>query len=151
MTHNTKVRRPMGGDALEIASGGQLLSLGQILLAQGAPAAKTVTAAITAAEWAGQLITTTGATAPSIHQLPTGTLLAAQFPNIAAGHSFDFSLVNTGTAGPDDATITVNTGITIVGNPTVSSVSGGGGGRVGSGHFRARYSAANTFVVYRMA
>jgi len=150
MTYNTKARRLIGGDAYEIASGGQLLSRGQALFAQAAPAAKTVTAAITAAELAGQLITTTGATAPSIHQLPTGTLLAAQFPNIAVGDSFDFTVINTGTGASDDATITVNTGVTIVGNPTVGALTDA---TIisGSGTFRARYSAANTFVVYRIA
>ncbi len=62
---------------------------------QGAPTAKTVTSAITAAELLTGIITTTGATGPSIHQLPTGTLLAAEFPGIAVGDSFDWSLINT--------------------------------------------------------
>jgi len=117
---------------------------------QGAPTAKTTTSAITAAELITGIITTTGATGPSVHQLPTGTLLAAELPGIAVGDSFDFHIINTGTGASDDATITVNTDVTIVGNPTVGSltdttiISG-------SGTFRARYTAANTFVVYRLA
>jgi len=147
---NTLVSRPQGGDTLVVASGGSLLSRGVELRAQAAPAAKTVTAAITAAELAARLITSTGVTGPSIHQLPTGALLAAEFPGIAVGDSFDFTLINTGTGASDDATVTVNTGVTIVGNPTVGSLTDA---TIisGSGTFRARYSAANTWVVYRVA
>lgn len=118
--------------------------------AQGAPTAKTVTSAITAAELLTSIITTTGVTAPSIHQLPTGTLLAAAIPGIAVGDSFDWSLINTGTGASDDATITVNTDHTIVGNPTAGALTDA---TIisGSARFRTRYTAANTFVTYRIA
>lgn len=123
---------------------------GVLLKAQGAPTAKTVTNAISAAQLLTGIITTTGATAPSEHQLPTGALLAAAIPGIAVGDSFDFTVINTGTGASDDATLTVNTGVTIVGNPTVGSLTDG---TIisGSGLFRARYSAADTFIVYRLA
>jgi len=120
------------------------------LQTQGNPTAKTVTAAISAAELLTSIITTTGVTAPSIHQLPTGTLLAAALPNIAVGDSFDWSLINTGTGASDDATITVNTNHTIVGNPTVGALTDGTIVS-GSGRFRTRYTATNTFVTYRIA
>lgn len=117
---------------------------------QGAPTAKTVTSAITAAELLTGIITTTGATGPSLHQLPTGTLLAAQFPGIAVGDCFDWSLINTGTGASDDATITVNTDHTIVGNPTAGALTDA---TIisGSARFRSRYTATNTFVTYRIA
>ena len=117
---------------------------------QGAPAAKTVTAAITAAELVAGLITTTGATAPSEHQLPTGTLIDAELPGIATNDSFDFYIINTGTGATDDATLTVNTDVTIVGSPTVGAITDATI-ITGSGHFRARRTAANTYVVYRLA
>lgn len=150
MSYNSTNYQAQGGDEWVIGSGGRWFMRGKGMRAQAAPAAKTVTAAITAAELAGGLITTTGVTAPSVHQLPTGTLLAAQFPNLAVGDSFDFTVINTGTGASDDATITVNTGVTIVGNPTVGSLTDA---TIisGSGTFRARYSATNTFVVYRVA
>lgn len=127
-----------------------LFTRGRTIAAQGAPAAKTVTAAITAAELVGGLITTTGATGPSVHQLPTGTLIDAELPGIATGDSFDFTIINTGTGASDDATITVNTDVTIIGNPTVGALTDA---TIisGSGTFRARRSAANTYVVYRIA
>lgn len=117
---------------------------------QGAPAAKTVTAVLSAAELAGGLITTTGVTAPSEHQLPLGTALDTALPGMVAGESFDFTLINTGTGASDDATITVNTDVTIVGNPTVGALTDA---TIisGSGTFRARRTGANTYVVYRLA
>lgn len=129
---------------------GTVISRGIRLRSQGAPAAKTVTAAITAAELVGGLITTTGVTAPSVHQLPTGTLIDAELPGVATGDSFDFSIINTGTGGSDDATITVNTDVTIVGSPTVGAITDA---TIisGSGRWRARRSGANTWVVYRLS
>lgn len=120
------------------------------LVTQGAPTAKTTTSAITAAELVTGIITTTGVTAPSVHQLPTGTLLTAEFPNITAGDSFDFSIINTGTGASDDATITINSDITIIGNPTVGALTDA---TIisGSGRFRARYTTGVTWIVYRLA
>jgi hypothetical protein len=121
-----------------------------LLVKQGAPAAKTVTAGITAAELVGGLITTTGVSAPSLHQLPTGTEIDAVLPGVATGDSFDFSIINTGTGASDDATIQVNTDVTIVGNPTMGALTDA---TIisGSGRFRARRSGTNTYVVYRLA
>jgi hypothetical protein len=127
-----------------------ILAAGVITKQQAVPAAKTTTAAITAGELAAGLITTTGATGPSVHQLPTGTLIDAEFPGIAIGDSFDFHIINTGTGAATDATITVNTDVTIVGNPTVGSLVDATVD-TGSATFRARRSAANTYVVYRIA
>ena len=78
------------------------------------------------------------------------TLLAAQFPGIAVGDCWDWSMINTGTGASDDATITVNTDHTIIGNPTVGALTDA---TIisGSARFRTRYTAANTFVTYRMA
>lgn len=137
-----------GDDWRQPATG--VMAIGVLTKQQGAPAAKTVTAAITAAELVAGLITTTGASAPSSHQLPTGTLIDAEIPGVATGDSFDFHVINTGTGAADDATITVNTDVTIVGNATVGSLTDG---TIisGSGHFRARRTAANTWVVYRLA
>ncbi len=138
-----------GGALAGSGKAGAVYHRGTSLKTQGAPAAKTVTAAITAAELVAGLITTTGATGPSIHQLPTGTLIDAELPGIATGDSFDFSIINTGVGASDDATITVNTDVTIVGNPTVGALTDATI-IVGSGLFRARRSGANTYVVYRI-
>ena len=76
--------------------------------------------------------------------------MKALFPGIAAGDSFDFFIINTGTSAGTDATITVNTDVTIVGNPTTGSLV-----EVtedtGSSHFRARWTTGTTWIVYRLA
>lgn len=117
---------------------------------QGDVTAKTVTNAISAAQLLTGIITTTGVTAPSIHQLPTGTLLLAAAGSLAAGDSFDWSLINTGTGASDDATITVNTDHTIVGNPTAGALTDA---TIisGSARFRTRYTTGVTFITYRIA
>jgi hypothetical protein len=117
---------------------------------QSAPVAKTVTAAITAGELVTGLITTTGVTAPSIHQLPTGTLLKAEFANIPDGLAFDLFVINTGTGASDDVTLTVNTDVTIVGNPTVGALTDATI-LSGSGHFRVKFVSGVTWIVYRVA
>jgi hypothetical protein len=131
------------------ASAAHILN-GTPIFPQAAPAAETVTAAITAAELVGGLITTTGVTAPSVHQLPTGALIDDELPGIAVDEGFYFSIINTGTGAGDDATITVNTGVTIVGNPTVGSLTDA---TIisGAGRFFARRTAADTYVVYRVS
>lgn len=137
------------GDDVRMPATG-VFAAGVLTKVQGAPAAKTVTAGITAAELVAGLITTTGVTGPSVHQLPTGTEIDAAIPGVATGDSFDFTLINTGTGAAEDATITVNTDVTIVGNPTVGALTDA---TIisGSGTFRARRTAANTYVVYRLA
>lgn len=117
---------------------------------QGAPAAKTVTAALSAADVLGGIVTTTGVTAPSVHQLPTGSALDTAAPGLVSGESFDFTIINTGTGASDDATITVNTGVTIVGNPTVGALTDGTIVS-GSGTFRVRKTGTATYVVYRLS
>jgi hypothetical protein len=137
------------GEDLRLPATG-VFATGIHLKSQAVPTAETVTSVLTAAEILTGIITTTGVTGPSEHQLPTGTALAAALATIAVGDAFDFVVINTGTGAADDATLTVNTGVTIVGNPTVGALTDA---TIisGSGTFRARYSAANTFVVYRIA
>lgn len=127
-----------------------VFAAGVLTKQQAAPAAKTVTAGISAAELVAGLITTTGVTGPSVHQLPTGTEIDAVIPGVATGDSFDFVIINTGVGANDDATITVNADVTIIGNPTIGALTDA---TIisGSATFRARRSAANTYVVYRIA
>lgn len=116
---------------------------------QGAPAAKTTSATLTAAEVLSGIITVTqGAGAASAQQMPTGTALQDALPaDFAIGDSFDFSVINLGGAS-EVASITVNTDVTIVGNAVIpvpaSNVQS-------SGRFRARKTADHVFVIYRIA
>lgn len=74
-------------------------------------------------------------------QLPTGAALDAA-SEFAIGDSFDFSVV---TLAAFALTITVNTNVTIVGAPATAGTSGA------AARFRVRKTAADTFVVYRIA
>lgn len=86
------------------------------------------------------IITATPTTARSI-QLPTGANLdlATEW---AIGQGFDFSVI---TLAAFVLTITVNTGVTIVGAATTAATAGA------STRFRLRKTAADTFIVYRIS
>lgn len=122
------------------------------VLKQGAPTAKTTSATLTAAEVLAGIITVNqGAAGASALQMPTGTQLAAALPAaFTTNDAFDFYVINTSTVDAEDASITVNTDVTIVGNADIPAYSAAGSLN-SSAHFRARMTAANTFVVYRLA
>ena len=116
---------------------------------QGAPAAKMVSATLTAAELLSGIITVTqGAGAASNQQVPTGTAIQDALPaDFAIGDSFDVSVINLGGAS-EVASLTVNTDVTIVGNAAIpvpaSNVQS-------SGLFRFRKTADHVFIAYRIA
>lgn len=105
-----------------------------------APTAKSTTATLTAAELKTGIISTTG-TSYTV-TLPTGTAIDAGFSGIPANVDigFDFSVVNTASG---TITIAVNTGVTSLGTLTIATAT--------SAIFRLRRTAANTYVVYRLA
>jgi len=94
----------------------------------------------TAADVLTGIVTATPTTTRSI-QLPLATNLdlATEF---AIGDSFDFSVI---TLAAFALTITVNTGVTIVGSAATAATSGA------SARFRLRKTAAATFIVYRIS
>ena len=108
---------------------------------QGAPADITDGGSMiaTAANVLTGIVTATPTTTRSI-QLPTGANLdlATEW---AIGESFDFSLI---TLAAFALTITVNTGVTIVGSAATAATAGA------SARFRVRKTAADTFIVYRV-
>ena len=109
---------------------------------QGAPADITDGASMiaTAANVLTGIVTATPTTTRSI-QLPTGANLdlATEW---AIGESFDFSVI---TLAAFALTITVNTGVTIVGSAATAATAGA------SARFRVRKTAADTFIVYRVS
>jgi hypothetical protein len=116
--------------------------LGIVLMNQQTPTAVTATGTLTIANLLTQIITSTSATAVAL-TLPTGTLSDAGVSGgtSAVNTSFDWSIINTGSA-VGDVTLVAGTAHTIVGSATVA---------VGtSGKFRSRKTATNTFVTYRV-
>jgi hypothetical protein len=129
--------------ALPNGAGGYQLGDGNlnevILSVQSAPIAKTAAATLTAAELANGIITYTGAAVALT--LPLGADLDAAFPSMKVNSSFDFFIINTGATNA--ATVTANTGVTLVGVAAVAAVS--------ACNWRVRKTADATYVAYRIA
>lgn len=108
---------------------------------QNAPTAETANATLTVAELRTRIVTATSATAVAL-TLPTGTLTDAGFTSLPVGGSFDWSVINLGSA--DGAvTMTAGTAHTYVGAAVVAIAT--------SALFRTRKTAANTYVTYRVS
>ena len=120
------------------------------LLNNSAPVAVTVSGTLTPAQLLAGIITVDqGAGAASAQQLPTGAALQAALPaGFAVTDSFDVSVINTSIVDLEDATVTTNTGMTMVGSmdfpahsgPTIPS----------SGILRFIKTADQAFSVYRV-
>jgi hypothetical protein len=110
---------------------------GALKRVQPAPNAVNVSATLTVAQLLGGIVTsTTGAAVAA--QSPTGTDLDTA-AGLAVDEAVDVTFIAT---GANALTLTVNTGVTIVGTAAVATVT--------SGTFRFRKTAANTFVAYRV-
>jgi hypothetical protein len=129
--------------ALPNGAGGYQLGDGNltevILGTQSTPTAKTAAATLTAAELATGIITYTGAAVALT--MPLGTDLDAAFGSMKVNSSFDFFIINTGATNA--ATVTANTGVTLVGTAAVSAAT--------SCNWRVRKTADATYVAYRVA
>lgn len=144
-----------GGDtdvSLKIAGkgAGSVMLRSTVLYKQGAPAAKTTSTTLTAAEIASGLLTVNqGAAGASALQLPLATDVDTLIPLSAANDSFVFSLINISTVAAEDASITTNTGWTLVGNMDVASNAAATDKSVG--RFLARKTGAGAWTLYRIA
>lgn len=112
---------------------------GVVYRRQGTPASYAAAVTLTIADLLTGIVRYTGAAANLT--FPTGTNiengLPATFPN---NHSFDFSVINTGSG---TATLLTNTDLTLIGGMTVAAGA--------SGQFRARKTATNTYTIYRLS
>jgi hypothetical protein len=127
---------PNGAGGYQVGDG----NLNEIIMGtQVAPTAKTAAATLTPAELATQIITYTGAAVNLT--VPLGTDIENAFSSMKVNSSFDFTIINIG--GTNAATVTANTGCTLVGVAAVSANT--------SATWRVRKTAENTFVFYRIA
>ena len=106
---------------------------------QTTPTAKVAAATLTAAELATGIVTYTGAAVALT--VPLGTALDTAFSSMKTNSSFDFVIINTGATNA--ATVTANTGCTLVGVAAVNAVT--------SATWRVRKTADATYVFYRIA
>lgn len=118
-------------------------------LKQGAPFAATVSATLTAAGLQTGIITVLqGGAANSAQQLPLATAMDTGFISANAGDAFDFYVINTSAVAAETATITTNTGWTLVGGMTILSTNTAGA--ESSVKFRARKTGAGAWTLYRL-
>ena len=127
---------PNGAGGYQLGDG----NLSEVVLGvQSAPIAKAAAATLTPAELANGIINYNG-TASNL-TVPTGADLDAAFTSMKVNSSFDFFIINTG--GTNAATVTANTGCTLVGVAAVSANS--------SCNWRVRKSGDATYVFNRIA
>lgn len=130
---------------------GVIIERGNKLVKQGTPTAKTVSATLTAAEVLAGIITINqGGGATSAQQLPTASDLDAALPDAAAGDAYDFSVINISTVDAEDASVTTNTGWTLVGSMDIHAYSAAGSLN-SSGRFRARKTGSAAWTLYRIS
>lgn len=116
---------------------------------QGAPAAKTVSATLTAAEIQTGIITVNQAGgAVSNLQLPLATAMDTAFPQSVANSSFDFSVTNLSAVGAEIANLTTNTGWSLVGSMAIAPIAASAASAV---RFRARKTATGAWTLYRLS
>jgi len=129
--------------ALPNGAGGYQLGDGNLneinITTQVTPTAKTAVATLTAAELATGIITYTGAAVALT--MPLGADLDVAFPSMKVNSCFDFYIINIG--GTNAATVTANTGVTLVGVAAVSANT--------ACNWRVRKTADATYVAYRVA
>jgi len=129
--------------ALPNGAGGYQLGDGNLneinITTQVTPTAKTAVATLTAAELATGIITYNGAAVALT--MPLGTDLDVAFPSMKVNSCFDFYIINIG--GTNAATVTANTGVTLVGVAAVSANT--------ACNWRVRKTADATYVAYRVA
>ena len=127
---------PNGAGGYQVGDG----NLTEVILGtQPTPTAKTGAATLTAAELATGIITYTGAAVALT--MPLGTDLEAAFSSMKVNSSFAFYIINTGATNA--ATVTANTGVTLVGTAAVAAAT--------SAKWLVRKTADNTYVAYRVA
>jgi len=140
-----------GGAKHGTGADGCVISRSTLLVKQGAPTAKTTSATLTAAEVLAGIITVNqGAAGASAQQLPLAADMDTALPDAAAGDAFDFSVINTSTVDAEDASVTTNTGWTLVGSMDIHAYSAAGSLN-SSARFRARKTGAGAWVLYRIS
>lgn len=129
---------------------GAVRTEGLMVFKQAAPAAKTTSTTLTAAEIIGGLLTANqGAAGAATYTMPLGTDLEAALPgDFATDDAFEFTIVNISTNAAEDVTVAGNTGTTAVGNMTIASNAAVTDQAWGT--FRVRKTGSAAFSFYRV-
>ncbi len=116
----------------------------------GTPTSRTTSATLSAAHlFQGAILVNQGAGGASAQQLPTVSDLNTYLGSgVGTGNGFDFYVINTSVVAAEDASITTNTGWTLVGEMTVEA--NDDDRARSSGHFRAEKTLTG-WTLYRLA
>jgi len=129
---------------------GMLIQRGLVGTKQVAPIAKTTSSNLKASELKARIITVNqGAAATSAQQLPLASNMDTEFPDFITNDSFDFSVINISTVDAEDASVTTNTGWTLVGAMDIPAYSADGSLN-SSAPFRAVKTGTATWTLYRV-
>jgi len=129
----------VASEAMRLDSiGNFIVSTGAVVVYQPAPAAISAAATLTNADIQAQIISATGTTYTIT--MPLGTTLETLITWPAVNLGYNFTVINTATG---IITMAVNTGVTSLGLLTIAAAT--------SAQFRIRRTAANTFILYRLA
>lgn len=140
-----------GGAANGSGVAGIIIERSVKMVKQGAPSAKTVSATLTAAEVLAGIVTIVqGGGSTSAQQLPLASAMDTALPDAAAGDAFDVSIINISTVDAEDASVTTNTGWTLVGSMDFPAYSAAGSLN-SSGRLRLRKTGTATWIAYRIA
>lgn len=139
----TQTTGPAVAQALEASSGAANVLVRPLArdgraLGQPAPVTLNATGTMASGDILAGIITSTTAAAVA-GTTRTGTQLEAELAHVGIGQYHDFSIINTGS---NTFTLTAGTDVSIVGAAAVTAGT--------SGRFRAKKTAANTFVIYRI-
>lgn len=146
----------VGGDTdiglIVAGKGGAPVVLRSVTITQqGAATAKTVSSTLSADELYGGIITVNqGAGATSAQQLPLASGMDSLSALFATSDAVNFSVINTSTVDAEDASITTNTGWTLVGNMDIPAYSAAGSLN-SSASFRARKTGTATWTLFRLS
>jgi len=139
-----------GGTANGSGVNGMLLHRSIMIVPQGNPTAATTSATLTAAQVLAGIITVNqGAAGASAQQLPDATAMDTAMPDVAAGDAFDFSVINISTVAAESASLTTNTGWTLVGDMDIQANSAAT--TKSAGRFRARKTGSAAWTLYRLS
>lgn len=125
----------------------QTSQINQDITTQPTPANKITSTLLTTADILTKIITGSDSASSRSYQLPTAANMEADL-GLSVGQAREFSVINLSPGAADTITLTVNTGVGIVGSPVIAA---GADTVIKSGLFRLRKTAANTFICYRIA
>ena len=129
----------VASEAMRLDSVGNfIVSTGASVVYAPAPAGISAAATLTNANIQSQIISTTGTTYTVT--MPLGTTLETLIAWTTTDVGYGFTVINTASG---TITMAVNTGVTSLGSLTIATAT--------SAQFRIRRTAANTFILYRLA